>query len=171
MTIRNILFLPIEQINNTVFKPCNLDAQNIIKEAESSEYLAHRFQLNGKNVVFRKAKITPTKVGQFVACWKRNDAGITVPFDLMDDFDCFLIYVETKNKNGFFVFSKPILLNNKIISGEKSSGKRGFRLYPPWNLGLNKQAERTQHWQNKCFFEMTLKSNLDFEYLDKLLVL
>jgi hypothetical protein len=35
-------------------------------EAESAEYGAYTFELNDLSVRFRVAKITPTKIGQFV---------------------------------------------------------------------------------------------------------
>lgn len=160
--IKDIL-VELEAICDCIFNTGNVKISQLIKEHESSAYLAFRFQLNGKNVIFRKAKITPTKVGQFVTCWKRNDAGITVPFEFEDKFDFFIIYTESETKKGFFVFPKDALLNNKIIFGEKSSGKRGFRVYPPWYLGLNKQAQRTQRWQMECFFDSSLQLHVDFE--------
>lgn len=163
MNVKLQSFTELENINNSVFIPSNFELLNIQKESESSEYLAHRFQLKGKNVVFRKAKITPTKVGQFVTCWKRNDAGITVPFEYEDKFDFFIIYTESETKKGFFVFPKDVLLNKKIIFGEKSSGKRGFRVYPPWIMGLNKQAEQTQGWQAKYFVDMTIENQIGLE--------
>lgn len=43
----------------------------IVAEAESAEYGACRFALEGHSIVFRVAKITPTKTGQFVTLWKR----------------------------------------------------------------------------------------------------
>jgi MepB protein len=40
--------------------------------------------LNGLRVQYRVAKITPTKVGQFVTLWKRVGRGPIQPFDLSD---------------------------------------------------------------------------------------
>lgn len=48
------------------------------REAEGSEYEACRLGLNGYNIVFRVAKTTPTKIGQFVTVWKRLHTGAPI---------------------------------------------------------------------------------------------
>jgi hypothetical protein len=47
-------------------------------ERESLEYAACSFKLNSMSVKFRVAKITPTKIGQFVTLWKRVSKGGSV---------------------------------------------------------------------------------------------
>ena len=42
-----------------------------VPEAESVDYGACRAELDGKRLVLRVAKTTPTKTGQFVTIWKR----------------------------------------------------------------------------------------------------
>ncbi len=126
---------------------------SIQPEAESSEYGAATFQLNHKKIIFRVAKITPTKTGQFVTIWKRNQDGSTMPFDAADAFDFIVILTRIGEQTGQFIFSKKVLLQNGIISGEKSSGKRGIRVYPCWDVTENKQAQKTQAWQLAYFVE------------------
>ncbi|RYE38879.1 MAG: MepB domain containing protein, partial [Sphingobacteriales bacterium] len=38
-----------------------------------------------------------------------------------------------------------------ILSGNGKNGKRGFRVYPPWDLTENSQARKTQQWQLEYF--------------------
>jgi len=66
LTNSKTLHSELELIDKSVFKICGLGLTNVEPEAESQEYFAHNFLLNGQNVKFRKAKITPTKIGQFV---------------------------------------------------------------------------------------------------------
>lgn len=51
---------------NLIYDPCQFKYSKPIPERESAEYGAYIFQLNSANVRFRVAKITPTKIGQFV---------------------------------------------------------------------------------------------------------
>jgi hypothetical protein len=130
-------------------------------EKESSEYNALHFRLNEKNILFRKSKITPTKVGQFVVVWKRNSAGITQPFNARDPIDFFFILAQTTEQKGIFVFPKSILIQKGILTVDKKDGKRGFRVYPPWNIALNKQAISSQKWQLEYFLKWAdLSENL-----------
>lgn len=118
---------------------------------ESQEYEACSFKLNGKKVEFRSSKITPTKTGQFVTIWKRNKEGITEPFDISDDFDFMIICSKTEEKIGQFIFPKSVLREKGVISQNSKGGKRGIRVYPPWDEAENKQAEKTQSWQLRYF--------------------
>jgi hypothetical protein len=138
------------------FQKNNLSISNIQTEKESKEYTATRFQLNEKNIIFRTGKSTPTKQGFFVTCWKRNQDNITIPFDIEDNFDELMIYVENENNNikGVFIFPKQILLENKIITNTRLNqvkGKNGFRLYTTELTDLNKQASKSQIWQKEYY--------------------
>ena len=124
-------------------------------EAESKDYKACRFELNGKKIISRYSKITPKKVGQFVTCWKRDSKNETTPFEDSDVFDFLVVSVFTETKKGQFIFPKSALLKHKIISSQTSNGKRGFRVYAPWELITNKQAKKTQLWQSAFFVNFT----------------
>ena len=146
-----------------VYKPCGFELTALTIEKESVEYEACRFLLNDKLIIYRTAKITPKKVGQFVAIWKRNEKGITAPFDINDDFDFMIINCESGGLTGQFIFPKAVLLENQIISSEFKEGKRGIRLYPPWDETANKQALKTQKWQCKYFLDSSVTSEINLD--------
>ena len=127
---------------------------NIEEDKECREYLGYNFQLGNQQVKFRKAKVTPKKIGQFVTLWKRNLVGQTVPFDIEDGFDSYIIMASDAHRTGFFVFPKAILVRMGILSSKDSAGKRGFRLYPRWDTPVNSQAMRTQKWQDEYFIDI-----------------
>ncbi len=105
---------------------------------------------NAKTLIF-KAKITPKKVGQFVCVWKRGADGTTQPYSLEDQLETMEIEVEKEDKQGKFVFPKAVLVEQGIISVQGKGGKRGMRVYPPWDIADNAQAKKTQSWQLKYF--------------------
>lgn len=138
-----------------IYNKCELDFSNLKIEKESIEYDACTFKLNNKSIIYRLAKITPTKVGQFVTIWKRNENGQTEPFHVDDDFDLMIISTRNGDLFGQFIFPKSILLEKGIISSEKKQGKRGIRVYPTWDIAINKQAKKTQQWQLEYFVEIS----------------
>lgn len=123
-------------------------------EEESNEYWACRFEINDQKVIYRKAKITPTKIGQFVTLWKRTSQGPIAPFYIDDKFDFVIIVVAKENAFGLFVFPKSVLVDKGIVSNNVKEGKRGFRVYPAWDEAKNKQAISTQKWQLKYFLSI-----------------
>lgn len=159
----------MKHLTTSIFKPLNLEISELQAEPESKEYFAHTFKLGNKKIIFRNAKITPTKVGLFVSIWKRNDQGITCPYDFKDSFDLFLITAQNQNQFGVFIFSKKILLEHGILSNQNMGGKRGVRVYAPWDLTSNRQAQTTQAWQNKCFIDLSEQDNADIEKVYSLL--
>ena len=132
-------------------------------------YGACSFDLGGHKIEYRVSKITPTKTGQFVTIWKRNQEGITAPFDISDDIDFIVITAKGEDKIGQFVFSKTILAEKGIISQNGKDGKRGIRVYPPWDTATNKQAEKTQSWQTKHFLIIDNVVTADPELMRKML--
>ncbi len=169
MTNLQTTYSSIELIDKYIFKPCELELTNLEKELESQEYFAHTFRLNHKNIKFRTAKITPTKTGQFVTIWKRNEKGITEPFNILDEIDFYIIATKKETKFGVFIFSKAILDENKILSNKTRNGKRGIRVYPTWDLVTNKQAQKTQLWQTKYFLEISENEQIDLKKIKILL--
>ena len=137
-----------------VYHICNFELSNLAIDAESLEYQACSFKLNSSKIIHRLSKITPTKVGQFVTIWKRNDKGITAPFDVSDNFDFIIITSKSGENFGQFVFPKSVLSEKGMISNNNISGKRGIRVYPPWDIPTSKQAEKTQSWQTKYFYSI-----------------
>lgn len=159
-----------KHIQSTVYDCCNFVLSEFESEAESREYNACRFRLNGRLVLSRSAKVTPKKVGQFVTFWKRNEHGIIEPFHENDAIDYFVITVQSSDDQlGQFVFPKDVLIKNGILSKEKKEGKRGFRVYPQWDIAQSKQAQKTQKWQLGYFYE--INDSMDMERIKQLFLL
>lgn len=156
----------LKQINKEIFKKCALKISDFQLELESKEYDACRFKLNGRQIINRNAKVTPKKVGQFVTFWKRNGDGIIKPLEENDPIDFYAITMRTDKKFGQFVFPKSVLIKQGIISTNRKEGKRGFRVYPNWDVVKRKQAERTQKWQLDFFYEIS--DSTDFEKVARL---
>jgi hypothetical protein len=134
-----------------IYDKCGFDLTDLKLNSEGTEYGASSFSLNGKKIQYRVSKITPTKAGQFVTIWKRNKNGITAPFDISDDIDFIVIASKSDGNFGQFIFPKSVLADKGIITRNGKEGKRGIRVYPPWDIATNKQAEKTQTWQAKYF--------------------
>ena len=116
--------------------------------------------VNEARIIFREAKITPKKIGHFVSVWRRNELGVTQPYELTDEFDFYIIKCQSGNKIGQFVFPKDELAKREIVTTKESEGKRGFRVYPPWDKAENKQAIKTQAWQLNYFHHIDSEIDL-----------
>jgi hypothetical protein len=157
-------------VKELVYDACGFDFTNLSKSIESIEYGACSFALNGKKIQYRVSKITPTKAGQFVTIWKRNKDGITQPFNILDDLD-FIIITSKKDDNiGQFIFPTSILANKGIITRNDKDGKRGIRVYPPWDTPTSRQAEKTQSWQLRYFLTIHTNHSTDLGFIKKLLM-
>lgn len=137
-----------------VYDPCGFTCSQPVAEAESAEYAAHAFTLDGLAVRFRAAKTTPTKVGQFVTVWKRSPGGPIQPYDAADPVDLFVISSRDDQHFGQFVFSLDALRRHGVVSADGSGGKRAFRVYPPWVTTTNRQAGSAQAWQLDHFLHL-----------------
>lgn len=146
----------------------DLPLRNFFEETESQEYEACSFELGPYSIKYRKAKITPTKVGQFVTFWKRNGKGPILPYDGEDPFDFFIVGTHTHMHSGQFIFPKRLLLEKKILSQNGKGGKRAIRIYPPWDVTTSSQAKQTQKWQFPYFFKLPFKPDFGKNLLSKL---
>ncbi|MGB9033278.1 MAG: MepB family protein [Paeniglutamicibacter sp.] len=88
----------------------------------------------GTPAVFSSAKVTPTKAGLFTALWQRDENGVTRPYSLSDEVENFILAAKDLPDHG-------------ILATGGKPGKRGFRLYTPWDTGLNRSASATWAWQ------------------------
>lgn len=154
LTETNLFHPDLSILKALVYDRCGISLTNYKVSKESVEYGACSFKLNGRFIEHRISKITPTKVGQFVTIWKRSKDGDTEPFDIADNLDFMLITAKTGTNLGQFVLPKSLLIEKGIISHKGNIGKRGMRVYPPWDMVTNKQAENTQSWQVKYFVEI-----------------
>ena len=164
----NIIIKSLFDAQKYIYELLDWQCTNVQKDAESQEYGACSFELNGKKIIFRVAKITPTKVGQFVTCWKRIGKGSIMPYDLADSFDFFVVNVQSKDRLGQFVFPKQVLYEKGIISKNGSGGKRAIRVYPAWDITDSAQAKRTQEWQLRYFFEVGEDNKVDKNRVESL---
>ena len=139
---------------NCLYEACAFRVGEFFPEKESAEYYAYSYVLEDKNIRFRIAKKTPTKLGWFVTLWKRSQDGPIQPYDSSNSFDMVIIRTQSENNSGQFVFPKQILIEKGIVTHLKKEGKRGFRIYPPWNLPTSKQAQKTQKWQLEFFLDI-----------------
>jgi len=123
-------------------------------EAESREYGAHTFEVNGRKAVFRIARTTPKKTGQFVTLWQRAapDGGPIRAFDSSDGIDLFVVSVRGSTGFGRFVFPQAALIAHDVVSQDFLGGKRAMRVYPPWSEPGNRTAQATQRWQLEHFY-------------------
>lgn len=156
-------------IKELVYDQCNFDFKNPILNLESVEYGACSFELDDKKIQHRASKITPTKNGQFVTIWKRNQDGATEPFDINDEIDFIIITARSGENLGQFIFPKGVLAIKGIITQNGQSGKRGIRVYPPWDKPESKQAEKTQKWQLAYFLTIKTDGSTDIDLAKKLL--
>ena len=163
------MHIELIKVTEIVYDKCGLKLTNLNQNLESHEYGACSFELDNIKVQYRISKKTPTKVGQFVTIWKRNPVGITIPFDELDDFDFIIIASISEVSFGQFIFSKSILAENGIITCKGKEGKRGIRVYPPWDQVTSKQALKTQNWQTKYFLEIENNGTTDLELFKKLI--
>jgi hypothetical protein len=132
------------------------------REAESSEYGACRFGLDGQAVVFRVAKTTPTKLGQFVTLWKRPRQGDAIaPLAAGDQVDFVVIEVAQGGQRGQFIFDKSILIRKGVLFSADHAGKRAIRVYPPWTSPVARDAVRTQQWQSDYFLHLSGTGSAD----------
>lgn len=169
LPLLNSIQTDLKAVKELVYDKCGFDLTNLKQNLESEAYGACTFELNGKLIQQRISKITPTKTGQFVTIWKRNDKGITEPFDISDNFDFVIITARNDENFGQFIFPKAVLAEKGILTQNGKEGKRGIRVYPPWDIPTNKQAEKTQNWQTNYFLTIKNNNETDFDLAKKLL--
>ena len=151
--MNNESFVPADLLiaQKLFYEPQGLFLTGIAQEKESHDYDACTFLLNNKIVMFRSAKITPTKNGQFVTLWKRIGDSVIIPYDSAESIDLCIISVRKAERLGQFIFPKEILVDKGYMSKDKKGGKRAMRVYPPWDNPESKQAEKSQKWQLQYF--------------------
>lgn len=159
----------LRELKESVYDRCGFRLSDYKAHSEGVGYGACSFVLNGRKIEHRVSKITPTKTGQFVTTWKRNHLGITVPFDVTDDLGFIVITCGTSGSLGQFIFPKSVLVKEGILSVEGKGGKRGIRVYSPWDAVANRQAIKTKDWQSRYFITVKGDTPTDLEKVTKLI--
>ena len=163
------IYNDIRIIKELVYDKCKIKcSSDLLLEKESAKYAGCSLKINSSYVKLRIAKNTPIKKGLFVTLWKRNtNSSQAEPYSIKDNFDLYIIITRKNNKLGQFIFPKKILYEHGILSDNNNDGKRGFRIYPPWDdVSENNQARETQAWQLNYFLEIT--NNIDKERVKNL---
>lgn len=142
-------------VNNLVYRPNHFTIRGVQEECQNSEYGAGVFQLGAKSVRFRVAKITPTKKGQFVALWEKDENNKNQPFSYDSSPDLVVINVFTEHHFGQFILPKTILASKNILKTTRTNGKMAFRVYPSWDTPTSQQAVATQKWQSDFFIDLS----------------
>lgn len=148
----------IREIASKYFNPTTLVIDNIELENHNIDYYGASFTINNHTVRFRKAKVTPNKIGQFVVAWEKDDKKQNKAYNYQFSPDFLFIYTEMGNNKGAFVFPKDVLLENKILSSASQKGKMGFRVYPQWDKVDSPQAMKTKEWQSSYFIDLSKES-------------
>jgi hypothetical protein len=163
-----VIFPDLAIAAQTVYKSCGFVLSRFEPEPESTEYEACTFMLNDLRITSRLANITPAKNGQFVTLWTRNAAGITEPYSIDNGPDLVIITARRQEDMGQFIFPRHVLASKGIFTTNGREGKRGFRIYPPWDIPESKQASGTQQWQSAYFLHI-IPGPVDSERANRLL--
>lgn len=154
----------LTHVNQRIYEPNGLAIKSIREEKQNAQYGAGTFQVNSKTVRFRVAKITSTKIGQFVAFWEKDINNKNQPY-LYDEFPDLLVITTFKNEIEFgqFIFPKEILLEKDILRSSSTKGKMAIRVYPIWDSPSSKQAIQSQKWQLPYFVDVSNPNDLNTE--------
>jgi len=154
----------ISRLQDTLYSRLGVTMSKIKPDTSKQKYFACSFCLGPKKILFRQAKRTPNKRGQFVTLWKRE--GRILPFSKTDDFDLVVVQLEEEDDghNGQLILNKEALTKHKILATDDQQGKLSFRIYPPWcdDIHGNKQAIRTQAWQKDYFWDTS--GTIDWQF-------
>lgn len=153
----------------TLEKLLSTHFDNLYLDSEAEAYFGRRFTVNSLKYHFRIGKITPSKAGHFVTFWRRTSEGPIAPFHLEDHFKCLIIWVKNQSHQGFFLLTKSTLAEHEILSTGTLEGKRGFRVYAPWEITESRQASQSQAWQCEYFVDLGLSQDKQ-SYLVNLLL-
>nr|WP_251131978.1 MULTISPECIES: MepB family protein [unclassified Exiguobacterium] len=142
-------------VNKIIYEPNRLPLERVQEEPQNANYGAGTFKIFSKTVRFRIGHVTPTKLGQFVVFWEKDDNNKNQPYRY-DEAPDLLVITTFKNETAFgqFIFPKEVLLQQNVLSSNATKGKMAMRVYPSWDTPTSKQAIATQKWQAPYFIDM-----------------
>ncbi|PID05517.1 MULTISPECIES: MepB family protein [unclassified Sporosarcina] len=145
----------LDYINQIMYKPNNLLVDSVHEEKQNAKYGAGTFQISSRTVRFRVANITPSKVGQFVAFWEKDENNKNQPYSYEEAPDLFVITTfKSAHEFGQFIFPKEVMFEQNMLRSSSTKGKMAIRVYPSWDSPTSKQAMNTQQWQLPYFIDM-----------------
>lgn len=100
----------VEKVNQKFYLPNQFVIENLREEPQNAEYAGGTFLLNQQLIRFRAAKITPTKIGQFVAFWEKNELDKNQAFCAEDSPDLLVVTTFQEERMASLFFQKPFLL-------------------------------------------------------------
>lgn len=165
----NDFYRVLSYVNELFYKPTNLILKSVQEEKQNAKYGAGIFQLSSKTVRFRVANITPTKTGQFVAFWEKDENTNNQPYLYVEAPDLLVITTfKSDSEFGQFVFPKEVLFTQNILKSNSTKGKMAIRVYPSWDIPTSKQALKTQEWQLPYFIDLSTSDNASKEKIAEL---
>lgn len=165
----NNFYTALDYVNKMIYEPNDLPVKSIQEENQNSKYGAGIFKLSSRTVRFRVANITPTKAGQFVAFWEKDENNKNQPFTYDEAPDLLVITTFRDNGEfGQFIFPKEVLFKQDILKSSSTKGKMAIRVYSGWDTPTSKQARNTQKWQLPYFVDMSDPSELPIDKIMKL---
>src|SRR5699024_5644269 len=167
--IMNDFYTVLNVVNKMIYEPNDLTVKSVQEEKQNSKYGAGTFRLASRTIRFRVANITPTKVGQFVAFWEKDENNKNQPFTYEEAPDLLVITTfKNDNEYGQFIFPKEVLFKQNILRSSSTKGKMAIRVYPSWDSPTSKQAMKTQEWQLPYFVDMSRQKELPNERIIEL---
>lgn len=165
----NDFYTALTYVNKMIYEPNDLNLKSVQEEQQNSKYGAGTFQIASRTVRFRVANTTPTKTGQFVAFWEKDENNKNQAYSYEEAPDL-LVITTFKNDHDFgqFVFPKEILLKKNILRSHSTKGKMAIRVYPSWDSPTSKQALKTQEWQLPYFVDMSNSNKSSIEKIIEL---
>ncbi|MHA3722426.1 MepB family protein [Leucobacter sp. HY1910] len=115
---------------------------HVTPEEQGSDYEAGLAHIGPERWRLRTARVTPVKPGGFVAVWRRGERGDTEPFPSAEPVAGLLVFLAEGDRRGRFRFTAEHLARLGVSSAPGRPGKRGFRVYPAWCVGLNQTARK-----------------------------
>jgi len=165
----NDFYTVLNVVNKMIYEPNDLTVKSVQEEKQNSKYGAGTFRLASRTIRFRVANITPTKVGQFVAFWEKDENNKNQPFTYEEAPDLLVITTfKNDNEYGQFIFPKEVLFKQNILRSSSTKGKMAIRVYPSWDSPTSKQAMKTQEWQLPYFVDMSRQKELPNERIIEL---
>ena len=165
----NDFYTALNYVNKMIYEPNDLTVKSVQEEKQNSKYGAGTFQLSSRTVRFRVANITPTKVGQFVAFWEKDENNKNQPFTYEEAPDLLVITTfKDDSEFGQFIFPKEILIKQNILRSSSTKGKMAIRVYSSSDKPTSKQAKKTQKWQLPYFVGMRDPSKLPIDKIIEL---